>query len=151
LNWTVCKFDQLTAAECYALLALRSAVFVVEQNCVFLDADGYDLHCQHLLGWSENNTTLVATARLVPPGVKYPEASIGRVVVAQSVRGTGVGRELVQRAIDSVRQLYPNHNLRIGAQLYLKHFYESFGFITTGPIYDEDGIDHIEMRMLLVR
>jgi ElaA protein len=138
-----CKsFDQLTPAELYDLLRLRSEVFVVEQNCVFLDMDNKDQHCHHLLIYDK---ILVAVSRLVPPGISYPEMSIGRVVNHPSVRGTGAGKLLMQ---ESLRHLYSLHGpgpVQIGAQFYLKRFYESFGFRQFGDVYDEDGIDHIHM------
>jgi ElaA protein len=142
--WTLKKFDQLTALELYAVLRLRSEVFVVEQNCVFQDMDNKDQKCYHLLGWKGD--LLAAYTRLVPAGVSYPEhPSIGRVVTSPSVRGTGAGKLLMEKSIPETVSLFGNTPIRIGAQLYLKKFYESLGFIQTGDIYDEDGIDHIEM------
>ena len=142
---TVCKeFDALTLQELYVLLRLRSEVFVVEQNCVFLDQDNKDQQCHHVLLY--NTDTLVAYARLMPPGVSYPShMSIGRIITSMQVRGTGVGRQLLDTAIDACFRLYGNGPIKIGAQLYARKFYESFGFVQTGEVYDEDGIDHIEM------
>ncbi len=126
------------------MLRLRSDVFVVEQTCVFLDMDNKDQKCQHLLLY--RGSELVATSRLVPPGLSYPDAmSIGRIVSSRAVRGTGVGKVLVERSIEACYRLYGNGPIKIGAQLYAKGFYESFGFVQSGPVYDEDGIDHIEM------
>lgn len=140
-----CKaFDALTVHELYALLRLRSEVFVVEQNCVFLDQDNKDQKCQHLLLY--NAGTLVAYARLVPAGVSYPsEMSIGRILTSMQVRGTGVGKQLLDMAIEACYNLYGHGAVKIGAQLYARKFYESFGFVQSGEVYDEDGIDHIEM------
>ncbi len=143
MNWTLKTFDSLTPQELYALLRLRSEVFVVEQNCVFLDMDNKDQQCHHLLGWQNN--TLVAYTRLVPPGLSYAEPSIGRVVSSPAARGTGAGKLLMDKSIEKIIELYGNTPIKIGAQLYLKSFYESFGFVQTGDVYDEDGIDHIEM------
>ena len=141
----LCKpFESLTPKELYAILRLRSEIFVVEQNCNFLDADNKDIYCQHLMLY--NNKDLVAYARIVPAGLSYPEPSIGRVVSSSAVRGQGYGKILMKLAIENCIRLCGNKPIRIGAQLYLKPFYESFGFVVTGDVYDEDGIDHVEMR-----
>lgn len=146
MNYTsICKaFNNLTVTELYQILKLRSEVFVVEQNCVFLDQDDKDYACHHLMLFDEGQE-LVAYARVVPARISYAEASIGRIVTSAKVRGKGAGKVLVQMAIDSARQLYGDVPLRIGAQLYAVKFYEIFGFKTEGDVYDEDGIDHIEM------
>ncbi|MFD3001661.1 GNAT family N-acetyltransferase [Pontibacter toksunensis] len=142
----VCKgFDALTSYEMYEMLRLRSEVFVVEQNCVFLDQDNKDQKCHHMLLYN-NNQTLVAYARLVPPGVSYAnEMSIGRIVTSSEVRGTGVGKQLMKIAIAACFDLFGTGSIKIGAQLYAKEFYSAFGFAQSGEVYDEDGIDHIEM------
>ncbi len=140
----ICKpFDALTTKELYAILRLRSEIFVIEQNCIFLDMDNKDQYCQHLMLYSENE--LVAYARIVPAGLSYPEPSIGRIVSSNSVRGKGFGRQLLKLSIENCIRLCGNKPIRIGAQLYLKDFYGSFGFVTSSDVYDEDGIDHIEM------
>jgi ElaA protein len=136
-------FNDLSLQELYALLRLRSEVFVVEQNCVFLDIDNKDQPCHHLLIW--DNTHLVAAARLVPPGVTYDEMSIGRVVSSPAYRGSGAGRILMAAAVEKCYRLFGKGSIKIGAQLYLEKFYGSFGFERTGDVYDEDGIDHIKM------
>lgn len=143
LEWRCKHFDKLHVNELYALLKLRSEVFVVEQNCVFLDADDNDQFCFHLLGYDQDN--LVAHARLVPPNSIYKEASIGRVVSAINYRGKGAGKELMQNAISNLYKLYGEQTIKIGAQLYLRSFYESFGFKKISPVYLEDGIEHIYM------
>ena len=143
MNWILKNFDSLTPRELYAILRLRSEVFVVEQNCVFLDMDNVDQQCHHLMGWQDN--VLFAYARLVPPGLSYEEASIGRVVTSPSGRGNGIGKALIEKSIQEVFNLYGKGSIKIGAQLYLKNFYTSFGFEQVGDIYDEDGIDHIKM------
>ena len=145
ITWICKPFSRLSADELYAILQLRSAVFVVEQNCVFQDADNKDQPSFHLMGWQD--AALVAYTRLVPPGIAYNEASIGRVVTAITARGSGIGRTLMQRSIDECRKLFGGGMIRIGAQLYLKEFYGSLGFIPTGGIYPEDGIDHIQMLL----
>jgi ElaA protein len=142
-HWVLKKFDALTAHELYAILQLRNAVFVVEQACVFQDADDKDQGSYHLMGLAGEK--LVAYTRLLPPGLGYAEASIGRVVSAPAVRRYGIGKKLMQQSIDEVYNLFGNGPIRIGAQLYLKRFYESFGFVQTGAPYDEDGIPHIYM------
>ncbi|MCU0395102.1 MAG: GNAT family N-acetyltransferase [Chitinophagaceae bacterium] len=144
LNWVFKPFDALSLQELYALLRLRSEVFVVEQNCVFLDMDDKDQHCHHLLGYKGD--LLAAYTRIVPRGVSYDEyASIGRVVTSPQVRGEGRGRELMEESIRRLHELYGVVPIKIGAQLYLKAFYNSLGFEQCGEVYDEDGIDHIPM------
>lgn len=142
-------FDKLTPFELYDILKLRSEVFVVEQNCIFLDMDDKDLHCHHLM--IRNADTLVAYARLVPPGISYPEMSIGRVVSSPAARRTGEGKKLMQAAIEACYNLFGQGPIKIGAQLYLKKFYEGFGFAVTGPVYLEDGIEHVEMVRFTVK
>jgi ElaA protein len=143
INWICKKFHDLTVDELYSLLRLRSEVFVVEQNCVFLDMDNKDQKCDHLLGWIGDD--LAASVRIVPAGISYPEPSIGRVVTSPEYRGTGSGRKLMEEAIRLTIQKHGNQPIRIGAQLYLEKFYASLGFIADGGIYLEDGIEHIEM------
>lgn len=141
--WKCKPFRDLTVYELYAILRLRNEVFVVEQNCVFQDADNKDQHCYHFCGW--DNDIPVAYVRLVPPGVSYTEASIGRVVTSPAYRGSGAGRTLMEKAIANCQMLFGKTNIRIGAQLYLKKFYESLGFVQVSDIYLEDNIEHIEM------
>ena len=145
LSWTLKKFDDLTPHELYAILQLRSEVFVVEQNCVYQDMDNKDLHAWMLMGWEEGK--LLAHTRLLPPGLSYEEASIGRVVSSPSARGRGIGRELMIKSIESVYILYGQGPIRIGAQLYLQSFYASLGFRPEGDIYLEDNIQHIIMYL----
>ncbi|HEY6504461.1 MAG TPA: GNAT family N-acetyltransferase [Chitinophagaceae bacterium] len=143
VTWTVKKFDELTPHELYAILRLRSEVFVVEQKCVFLDMDNKDQSSYHLMGWQ--NDQLTAYTRLVPPGISYKESSIGRVVTSPAARGNSLGKRLMKESIKQAEALFGKKPIRIGAQLYLKDFYHSFGFEQSSDIYDEDGIDHIEM------
>ena len=145
MNWNCQKFDDLTPHDLYAILQLRNIVFAVEQNCVYPDMDDKDQSCFHVMGWDNNK--LVAYTRLVPPGISYTEAAIGRVVTAPQTRRNGLGKELMKLSIDKTRELFGITIIKIGAQLYLKKFYESFGFIQSSDIYDEDGIDHIEMTL----
>lgn len=142
-HWICSSFDDLSPNQLYDCLRLRSEVFVVEQNCVFLDADNNDQKCYHLLGYQ--NSQLVACTRLVPPGAIYDQASIGRVVTSPTVRSSGVGRELMEKSINEVYRLFGQQPIKIGAQLYLKKFYSSFGFEQISDVYLEDGIEHIYM------
>lgn len=137
------SFEQLSNIQLYQLLKLRSEVFVIEQNCIFLDADDKDQKCHHLLLYK--GEALAAYSRIVPAGVSYAEVSIGRVVTSPAFRGTGLGRELMERSIQACVDLYGAQPVRIGAQYYAVKFYGSLGFVPQGEIYDEDGIDHIEM------
>lgn len=143
LQWTVKKFDELTVYELYKIMQLRMAVFIVEQQCAFLDADDKDQKAWHLCGWKGEE--LLAYTRLFAPGLMYPEASIGRVVVAEAQRSGGLGKLLMERSILNVYQLFGRTPIKIGAQFYLKHFYESLGFIQKSDIYLEDNIEHIKM------
>lgn len=140
----ICKsFDTLTPYELYSLLRLRNQVFVVEQKCAYLDTDNIDQASHHLLLYKDNE--LIAYARLIPPGIRYAEISIGRVVTNIGSRGTGIGKQLMTVSIDSCKKLHGEGDIKIGAQLYLKKFYESFGFVQCSDVYDEDGIEHIQM------
>jgi len=145
LTWVFKKFDELSATEMYAIMQLRNEVFVVEQNCVYQDADGKDQVSWHLTGWDGEN--LAAYTRIIPPGTSYKEASIGRVVTSPRYRGTGAGRELMKLSISKAFSQFHCTEIKIGAQLYLTRFYQSLGFSQTGPEYLEDGIPHIEMTL----
>ncbi len=146
MTWLCKKFDDLTPKELYAIMQLRNTVFVVEQNCVYQDADNKDIFCHHLMGFE--NDQLLAYSRIVPPGISYVESSIGRVVTSPFARKKGIGRILMKKAIEAVYNLYGKVPIKIGAQLYLKKFYESFSFKQTSDIYLEDNIRHIEMLLL---
>lgn len=137
-------FAELTSSELYSLLQLRSAVFVVEQNCPYLDMDDKDQKALHVLLY--DGERIGAYARILPPGVSYPECSIGRVVTAGACRGTGLGRLLMQHCLQRVASDYPGKDTVISAQAYLQKFYSELGFAAEGNIYDEDGIPHIRMR-----
>lgn len=144
LNWNFIYFSDLTVAQLYSILKLRQKVFIVEQNCPYLDSDDIDLKCYHLMG-TDNNGNLVAYTRIIPSELKYTEVSIGRVVTDPSSRRKGYGVTLMKESLKQVEKLYGNIPIRIGAQKYLKKFYESFSFNQTGEPYLEDGIEHIEM------
>lgn len=143
IQWLLKKFEELTPYQLYAILQLRNEVFVVEQNCVFQDADDKDQNAFHFMGFI--NDKLVAYTRLVPPGEVYEQASIGRVITSPSVRRTGAGKELMRKSIDAIYKLFGVQPIKIGAQLYLKKFYQSFGFEQVSEVYLEDGIEHIYM------
>ena len=145
ITWTYKHFTELTTKELYQILTLRSLVFVVEQNCVYLDLDQKDCNCWHLCGWEAEE--LVAYARVLAPGVSYEEASIGRVVTSPNHRKKGYGRALMKEAIQKTRAQFNTTWIKIGAQCYLINFYESFGFRVSSEEYMEDGIPHIEMQL----
>ncbi len=143
IDWTCKHFSELSLRELYSILQLRNEVFIVEQNCPYQDCDGTDHESFHFMGWQKNK--LVAYTRLIPAGISYTEISIGRVVTSSAIRGTKTGRELMNRSIEKIYELFQVQPIKIGAQLYLKHFYESLGFETCSEIYLEDGIEHIKM------
>ncbi len=145
LHWRCLPFEGLGVAELYAVLQLRSAVFVVEQHCVFQDMDGLDPACHHLLG-QDASGQLLAYARLVPKGLAFAEASVGRVVTAPAGRGRALGHQLMAQACTALTALWGSQPIRIGAQAHLQAFYAQHGFVADGPGYVEDGIPHVEMR-----
>ena len=147
ISWQFSDFDDLSPRDIYAALQLRQMVFIVEQTCPYLDADGLDAAARHLLGWlpGAGEPLLAAYVRILPPGVKYTEPSIGRVVTHPEVRRTGLGKQLMHEAIRRTQMLAPGAAIRIGAQQYLERFYAEFGFRVASEPYDEDGIPHIEM------
>jgi ElaA protein len=147
--WRLARLDELTAREVHDILQLRTAVFVIEQMCVFQDMDGADPDCWHL--FAREAGQVAAYCRLVPAGVKFAEPSIGRVITSGAVRGTGMGRALMQEALKQAAALWPGAALRIGAQQRLEGFYRSLGFVTDSEPYDEDGIPHVEMLHTGVR
>jgi ElaA protein len=145
IDWKFKLFNELSPDELYAIIRLRNEVFVVEQNCVFQDADNKDQSSYHVMGWKENE--LLAYSRLVPAGISYSEPSIGRVVTSPTVRSLGLGKKLMEHSIYLLHSKWGKLNIKIGAQLYLEHFYNSLGFQRTSEIYMEDGIEHIEMQL----
>lgn len=143
-KWVWRSFQELTPDELYDICALRQTVFVVEQKCAYLDADGWDKRSRHL--YTRNGDgMLVAYLRLVEPGVKYAEPSIGRVITHADVRRTGLGRSLMAEGIRGAAEYYPGSAIRIGAQLWAEEFYRSMGFERVGAQYIEDDIPHVEM------
>ena len=145
--WQWSRFSELKPEDLYEVVRLREAVFVVEQQCPYPDADGRDPQAWHLLGWSDNGNgrSLVAYARIFEPGVRYTEGSIGRVVTAPGVRGTGLGRTLMAEALRRLESLAPGKTMKIAAQRRLEKFYVDFGFRTASAPYEEDGIIHVDM------
>jgi ElaA protein len=145
--WQWARFSELKPTELYAAVQLRESVFVVEQTCAYQDADGRDPQAWHLLGWSDGKAgkSLVAYARIFEPGVRYTEGSIGRVVTAPSVRGTGAGKALMAEALRRLEDLAPGQTVKIAAQRRLEKFYLDLGFRTVSEPYEEDGIIHVDM------
>lgn len=137
------SFTDLSPAQLYAILQLRSQVFVVEQNCVYQDLDGKDALALHLIG--EKNGKIVAYARLFRAGDYYPHASIGRVAICAHERGHGYGHAILKASIQTIREVFKEAVIEIGAQAYLEKFYETHGFKATGEAYLEDGIPHLKM------
>ncbi len=144
INWHFKPFSKLSTDELYSMMVLRQKVFIVEQDCPYMDADGKDLKSYHLLGYDVDGD-LVAHLRLVPPGVSYKEMSFGRIVTSDKVRGKGVGKLLMEEGIKQSELLYGKVANRISAQSYLIPFYQYFGFKTVGEEYLEDDIPHTEM------
>lgn len=146
IDWEIKSFARLNTDELYHLLKLRVDVFVVEQNCPYPEMDDKDRHPEtlHLLG-KDKQGELVAYLRILPPGLSFKETSIGRVVVAPKSRGLGICAFMVKKALNEIRHIWPDEFVRIGAQVYLKFFYESLGFEAASESYLEDGIPHIDM------
>ena len=143
LRWEWKAFNELSAEEMYTVLCVRQEVFVLEQECLYLDADGKDRKSFHLMGFDGNE--LLAYARIVEPGVSYKEVSIGRILSSKKARGTGAGVELMNQALTRIEEIYGKVPVRISAQSYLEKFYKKFGFEPTGKEYLEDEIPHMEM------
>jgi ElaA protein len=147
IHWQWSRFNELSLEDLYAVVRLRESVFIIEQNCPYPDADGRDPNAWHLLGWEEYGAErrLVAYARVFEPGVRYDEASVGRVVTAPEVRGTGLGKILMAEALRRIESMLPGHAVKIAAQRRLEKFYLGFGFRTVSAPYEEDGIIHVDM------
>lgn len=141
--WRWCRFEELGVNGCYDMLALRAEVFILEQG-PYLDPDGVDRHSAHLLG-RDDAGTLQAYLRVVDPGVKYAEPSIGRVVVHKAQRGQGLGHALVAEGVARCAAAWPGQGIRISAQAHLQAFYGRHGFVPQGEVYEEDTIPHIQM------
>lgn len=143
-KWLSRSFEELDTDQLYRIIQLRIEVFVVEQCCYYQDLDDKDREAIHL--YALDGEKVVAYARLLPKGVSYPEqVSIGRVITSGEHRRTGLGKELMRRAIDECEKRWPGQSIKISAQSYLNDFYTSFGFSQCGEGYLEDGIPHIPM------
>lgn len=147
IHWQWSRFNGLSLDDLYAVVRLREAVFIIEQNCPYPDADGRDPAAWHLLGWrgTGDERILAAYARVFEPGARYREASVGRVVTAPVVRGRGLGKVLMIEALRRIEALVPGQVVKIAAQRRLEKFYLSFGFRSVSAPYEEDGIMHIDM------
>ena len=143
MRWHWKKFENLSATELYEIIHLREQVFVVEQNCAYLDCDGHDTQAWHLSGYI--GSELAAYLRVLPPGIKYDELSLGRVVTAPETRNCGHGKSLMSEALTNISSTFGPAPIRISAQAHLEKFYRDFGFFAQGAGYLEDGIAHIEM------
>ena len=143
LRWQWCRLGELGAEQLYAVLAARVAVFVVEQKCAYQDLDGLDSEAEHLVVWS--GADVAGYLRVLAPGTRFADPSIGRIITTRPFRGSGLGRELVAQGIERARERYPGRALRISAQQYLEKFYGEFGFVTASEPYLEDDIPHVEM------
>lgn len=146
MQWQIKLFQDLEPAELYEILKLRVDVFVVEQNCPYPELDNKDRHkdTRHLMG-KDNSGVVAAYLRILPPGLSFEQTSIGRVVVAPDERDKGLSHHMLHMAIKRITSVWPDQGIKIGAQVYLKDFYESHGFIPVSNSYLEDGIPHIDM------
>ena len=146
IRWQALVFRELDAGTLYALLKLRSEVFVVEQQCVYLDPDGKDMHADalHVIGRADDDG-IAAYLRILPAGLSYPQASFGRVLTAPAYRGRGLGNPLVRVALEEIERHWPGSDVQIGAQAHLEHYYARHGFVRNSETYLDDGIPHIDM------
>ena len=145
INWRIKRFDELNSMELYKILQLRINIFMLEQNCLYPECDDKDFHAKHLFGMDENE--IIAYARLLPPGVSYPDASIGRVIITTKYRGQKMGYQLMNKAIEGIHSEFTPIDIRISAQAHLQKFYENLGFNCVSEPYLEDDIPHIEMLL----
>ena len=156
IEWAWVRLEDLSVKEWHHVISLRQAVFVVEQDCPYLDADALDLCSWHLIGWSGSGDLVsdsrgdlgraaVAYLRVVDADAKYEECSIGRLLIRSSHRGVGLGHRLMKEVMRLITEAYPGQPIRISAQEHLQGFYHGYGFVQVGDVYDEDGIPHIEM------
>ena len=145
MDWFKLNFNGLNVLQLYQIMALRSEVFIVEQNCVYQDADEKDINGFHVFGVSKNE--VLAYSRILPPGVSYEQPSIGRVVTSGKIRGNGFGKILMQHSINFCHELFPQMDIVISAQQYLERFYIDLGFVKISEMYLEDNIPHIKMKL----
>lgn len=152
-QWQCKKFDELSKDELFQIIKARQDVFIVEQNCVYKDIDGLDDAAWHLFSFdldAQGSQYINAYLRILNPGVKYKEVSLGRVLIDIQKRGSGLGQELMAKAISIIEEEFPQQAIRISAQYHLLNFYAEFGFESVSKPYDEDGIPHIEMLKLYI-
>jgi ElaA protein len=145
LNWQVKHYHDLTLNEFHDIIALRLDVFVVEQDCPYLDLDGKDKKCYHLI-CRDGKGDVMATSRILPPGISYEYTAIGRVVINKKYRGQGIGHEMMERCIQFSQNEFGNSPIIISAQKHLEEYYGKHQFVSTGSEYLEDGIPHVEMK-----
>jgi len=143
IDWQWCVLDDLTAVQLYKVCAAREAVFVVEQECAYQELDGMDFRADHLIGWSQGE--VAAYLRVLGPGTRFKEPSIGRVLTSTEFRGSGLGNVMIEQAVRHIEMRYPGQPTRLGAQAHLQRFYGAHGFVTVSGIYIEDDIPHVEM------
>lgn len=146
LDFKWSRLDALSVLELFEIIKARESVFVVEQKCPYQETDDMDLHAWHLAVFS--NDEFAAYVRIIDPGIKYDQPSIGRVMTVEKFRNMKIGRSLMNEAIFFTEKQFPGMEIKISAQVYLKNFYESFGFVAINDLYDEDGIPHIDMVRL---
>lgn len=142
-TWKIYEFPELPKELLYQILRVRQEVFILEQNCFYLDADGKDTQAVHVCGFADNK--LVGYARILPPGLKFEEVAFGRVLITKDERGKGEGKVLTHKILDAAGEYFNAGPIRISAQSYLQRFYEAFGFEAVGEKYLEAGVPHIEM------
>ena len=138
-------FAELSSDELYAMIHLRQKVFIVEQDCPYIDADYADQDAFHLLAYSDKD--LIGYLRAFRPGIKYDGSSLGRIVTEINSRGLGIGKEITEEGVNFLSKEYPHHEIVISAQHRLEHFYVELGFKARGEVYLEDDIDHIQMYL----
>ncbi len=144
MEWKYKEFTELSAAEIHEILKLRQDVFIIEQTCIYPDIDGKDEASTHLFAVDDENS-ICAYMRIIAPGLHYQEAALGRILTVQTSRGTGLGKALIEKGIETVAQEFPGQSIKISAQEHLERFYQGFGFVTSSKPYDDDGIMHIDM------
>ncbi|WP_027127990.1 GNAT family N-acetyltransferase [Fusobacterium perfoetens] len=140
-------FEELSGKEVYEICKLRNEIFIVEQNCPYLDLDGNDEKCLHLYFFDDVENEIICYCRIIPKGITYTTASIGRIVANQKYRKMGYTREMLTKAIEIIEKKFREKEITIGAQNYLRKFYSSLGFIPISEVYDEDGIPHVTMKL----
>jgi ElaA protein len=145
MNWILKTWTELNTTDLFEAYKLRTDVFVVEQGCPYPEVDNHDLKSKHLFLWDKN--VLAAYARITPPGTVYPQPSIGRIVILESYRGQGLGKDLVARSLEALREDYAGRDIKIQAQEYLNDFYGSFGFKTISPSYPDALVMHVDMLL----